>query len=72
MQKKANAIIYYVLANHFFDTIKATLKWSGVCSSTVLAPFYKLNDEDEERIRRELKELCQKYDITECHVLNNI
>ena len=72
MQKKANAIIYYVLANHFFDTIKAILKWSGVCISTVLAPFYKLNDEDEVRIRRELKELCQKYDITECRVLNNI
>ena len=59
MQKKANAVIYYVLENHFFDTLKAVLKWSGICDSTVLSPFYRLTEDDEIRIRRELKELCR-------------
>ncbi len=72
MQKKANAVIYYVLENHFFDTLKAVLKWSGVCDSTVLSPFYRLTEDDEVRIRRELKELCRRYEITECKVLNSI
>ena len=72
MQKKANAVIYYVLENHFFDTLKAVLKWSGICDSTVLSPFYRLTEDDEIRIRRELKELCRRYEITECKVLNSI
>ena len=72
LQRKANAIIYYVLENHFFDTLKAVLKWSGICSSTVLSPFYKLTSDDEIRIHKELKELCKRYEITECRVLNSI
>ena len=71
-QKKANAIIYYVLANHFFDCMKAMLNWAGIAAGTVLSPFYKLTLVDEIRIKRELKALITKYNITECEVLNKI
>ncbi len=71
-QNKANVIIYYVLKNHFFDCIKAMLNWAGISAGTVLSPFYKLNKEDETRIKREMKALIIKYNITECEVLNRI
>lgn len=71
-QTKANAVIYYVLANHFFDCMKAMLNWAGIAAGIVLSPFYKLTKADEMRIKRELKALFIKYNITECEVLNRI
>lgn len=72
LQKKANAVIFYVLNNHFFDTIKAMLHWADVCHCTVLKPFYRLNSDDEIAIKKGLIEIIKKYDITECEVLNRI
>lgn len=71
-QKKANAIIYYVLANHFFDTLKAMLNWAGLGSGTVLKPFYRLSADDEIKIKAGLKDIIRKYDITGCEVLDRI
>ncbi len=49
-QTKANAVIYYVLANHFFDCMKAMLNWAGIAAGTVLSPFYKLTKADEMKL----------------------
>ena len=43
-QKKANVIIYYVLANHFFDCMKAMLNWSGISAGTVLRAILQVDN----------------------------
>lgn len=72
LQRKANAVIFFVLKNHFFDTIKAMLSWAGICNSTVLKPFYTLTEDDSVQIRKDLKKLALQYSITECEVINRI
>ncbi len=65
IQEKINIIILYALEKSGYPFIKMGLKWMDIDSGYVRRPFINITDTDmEEQIKKELKILTQKNDLS--------
>ena len=73
IQEKINIIILYALEKSGYPFIKMGLKWMDIDSGYVRRPFINITDTDmEEQIKKELKILTQKNDLSGVNFLETL
>jgi N-acetylneuraminate lyase len=72
LQISADAIIFFVLDHSFFASMKKMLSWIGHDAGFARKPFASLSAEAEKDLRKGLKEIRDRYQITGVEILENL
>ena len=72
LQVSADAIIFFVLEHSFFASMKKMLSWIGHDAGFARKPFAPLTAEAERDLKRGLREIRDRYQISGVEILENL